>query len=56
MRADHRQNFPLRMPPDIRHAVKAAATERKWSLNTWIVDVIEEKLRSEGKIPTTPKQ
>lgn len=39
----------VRMSQELKDEVKIAATRAKWSLNTWIVEAIEEKLAREKK-------
>lgn len=39
----------VRMEPALKDEVKIAAIRAKWSLNTWIVEAIREKLARERK-------
>ncbi len=42
-------NYPLRIPIKIKEVLRKRATEHKWSLNTYIVHVLEKELKSPAK-------
>lgn len=44
-------NFPLRLPDEIKLPAKAAAKNSHISLNAFIIQAVEEKLKRENNLP-----
>lgn len=43
-----RDTYSLRMPIENRRKAEALAKEKRWSLNTWLNEAVEEKLEREA--------
>lgn len=48
-------NYPVRLPPEIRASASEQAKLRRWSLHTYILAAIEEKLERDCVLPEKEK-
>lgn len=47
--------FTLRLEAAHKEAADAAAKEQKRSLNFWVAEAVEARLKLEGRLPPPPK-
>ena len=52
---DDEGKITLRLPADHKGAAEKAADEAKRSLNFWIAEAVEARLKAEGRLPREKK-
>lgn len=53
---DDEGKITLRLPAEHKEAAEAAAREQKRSLNFWVAEAVENRLKTEGRLPAPPKR